>query len=458
MKTWLYAVILIWPLSGLSAIERAVPPADATSQLVRDLDDDNYFVRERALEKLAEVGLPALPALGQALLDGSPEAVWRASAALEHIAIEGDEKQLQQVSDLLKKLSAKKPGLARIANELAVRQQWARHETAVGQLRSLGGRVFTMEGEIAGEFGFVDVGGLEVLVDADVEMPAMEEEVELAEEPGIFGAIRAIARVLIPGIEDPEAPPEPIVPEAEAMPDDAPVAESPDVEIIGRALPRPVDADVEIIEEAGPAIDPTDIDVALAEVGMEELGLDGAVNGVSQIALTKTWLGGDAGLAHLKHVKGLATVTVEDARLSDAALPHLEAVPTLRQLTLRGGAFTTAGLRKWREKRPDVQIWAFGPAMMGVGADMGSKPLVLNHIYPRSGAHEAGLAAGDIVKQIDGEEIRDFADLMLCVFQRKVGDKLRVDFERDGKARTVEVSLKARQVVEGAAVEEDPFR
>jgi hypothetical protein len=295
-------------------------------------------------------------------------------------------------------------------------------------------------------------------------LPLAIEEVELeaepAEEPkGIFGAIRAIARAFVPVLPDPEAPPEPIEAEPEAAPEAKPAEKSPDVEIIGRAEPRA--ADVEIIEEAVPPpveVEP-DVELALAEFGIGGLvGIGGDVaQSVSQVTINRNWLGGDEGLAHLKNLKGLAAFTVEDARISDAALPHLAAVPTLRQLTLRGGQFTLEGLRKWRKARPEVQIMAFGPAMMGVGADMHSSPLALNHIYPRSGAQEAGLAAGDVVKRIDGEEIRDFSDLMLAVYRRKVGDKLKVEFEREGKARTAEVPLKSRQAVEQAAIE-DPFR
>lgn len=447
---------------GLFATDAETPPERTVGELVRDLDDDNYFIREQALQRLTACGIRAIPELGAALVEGSPEVAWRASAALEQIAIHGNEEQMQRVADLLKQLSRRKPHLRKLASELALRQQWARHQQAVAELRSLGGQVFTTEEELLGE-GLLDVGGAELAIDlaAPVAMEEVELEAEPAEEPkGIFGAIRAIARALAPILPDAEAPPEPIAVEIEAPAEAAgPLPENPDVEIIGRAEPRA--ADVEVLEEEGLAMVEAEADVELA---LAEFGFAGAVEvegasgqGLSQVTINRKWLGGDEGLAHLSRVKGLTAFTVEDARVTDAALVHLAAVPTLRQLTLRGGQFTREGLRKWRKTKPDVQIWAFGPAMMGVGADLGSTPLVLNHIYPRSGAQEAGLAAGDIVKRIDGEEIRDFSDLMLAVYQRKVGDKLQIEFERGGKLRTAEVPLKSRQAVEQAAMEE-PLR
>lgn len=456
------AVILSTPLIAKEGKPQA---ADAVGQLVRELDDDNYFLRERAQQRLIALGLPAISALGKTLVEGSPEAAWRASAALERIAIDGDELQLRRVAELLKKLSRQKPHLGQLAAELALRQQWVRHQSAVTQLRSLGARVVTVEGEPASHVDFFGIEAAPAVDDLDIEiaeeeMAGDEDLAEAEEDKGIFGAIRAIARAFVPVLPDPEAPPEPIAIEMEAKPlePDAEEAESPDVEIVARAKPR--GEDIEVVEEPELALEVAEVDVelALAEFGLEGVaGLEGdAAQGLSQITLGRNWLGGDEGLAHLKHVKGLTAFTIEDARISDAALKHL-AVPTLRQLTLRGGQFTNAALRKWRASNPKVQVWAFGSAMMGVGADMSSAPLALNHIFPHSGAQEAGLAAGDIVKRIDGEEIRDFSDLMLAVYQRKAGDKLKVEFERAGKLRTVEVPLKSRQAVERAAME-DPFR
>lgn len=458
MKIWRNAVVAAVALGSCASLlaKERLPAQNFLADLVRDLDDDNYFVRERALEKLTSAGMPALPALGQALVEGSPEAAWRASAALEQIAIAGDEKQLQQVANLFTSLSRQKPHLAKAAQELAIRQQWARHERAVVQLRSLGGQMVGAEGEFPADLVFADVGVMEAIPEPEEEL-AVEDE--LPAEPGIFGAIRAIAKALIPDLD---APPEPLEVAEEGAPGEtAPAIESPDVEIIERAAPAAgAPADVEIVEEAGPILELADaVDVGFAFGDLHAVGMADASGsgGVSQVTLGKSWLGGDEGLKHLRDLKGLTSLVLEDAPLTEKSLRHLETIPTLQQLTIRGGTLTSDGLRKLRTKRPDLQIWAFGSSMMGVGADMESSPLILNHIYPRSGAQEAGLAAGDVVKRIDGVEIRDFTDLMLCVFQRKVGDALKVEFERDGKAQTAEVVLKARQAVE-RAVEDDPFR
>ena len=55
---------------------------------------------------------------------------------------------------------------------------------------------------------------------------------------------------------------------------------------------------------------------------------------------------------------------------------------------------------------------------------------------------------GDKIVAIDDVEIRDFAELTISVYAHKVGEKLKIEFERDGKRNTAQVELKARSVLE----------
>ena len=64
-------------------------------------------------------------------------------------------------------------------------------------------------------------------------------------------------------------------------------------------------------------------------------------------------------------------------------------------------------------------------------------------VVPGSGAHQAGLKADDVIVRIDDERTIDPAHLMEIVNTHAVGDKLQVRFRRDGKYRTVTVTLGA---------------
>ena len=100
--------------------------------------------------------------------------------------------------------------------------------------------------------------------------------------------------------------------------------------------------------------------------------------------------------------------------------------------------------RKLRERRPGLQVQARGEAMMGVNADIGTSPLVLTSIFPDSGAYQAGLREGDVIKSVDSSAIKDFADLTISIYGLKAGEKVRVAYERNGAKKTAEVTLKKR--------------
>ena len=125
-------------------------------------------------------------------------------------------------------------------------------------------------------------------------------------------------------------------------------------------------------------------------------------------------------------------------------MPHIAALPKLQSLDIQSTQFTTAGLLKFREKRPDVRLFARGSAMLGVSANP-TGPCVLNSIFDGSGADEAGLKAGDEITSVGDQKIRDFSDLTIAVFSHQPGNKLAITFNRDQQPQTAEVILKERK-------------
>lgn len=59
-----------------------------------------------------------------------------------------------------------------------------------------------------------------------------------------------------------------------------------------------------------------------------------------------------------------------------------------------------------------------------------------------SGAEDAGIRQGDIIRKIDNVAITDFADLSLAVGSKRPGDQIQLTYERNGKENTVRVTLK----------------
>jgi S1-C subfamily serine protease len=85
--------------------------------------------------------------------------------------------------------------------------------------------------------------------------------------------------------------------------------------------------------------------------------------------------------------------------------------------------------------------------------------VLVQTVTPKSPAAKAGIYGGNIVAQLDGNQIRLGGDIITAVdgksvrtsddlaeeiATRKKGDKVTIDVVRDGKKRTMTVTLAAR--------------
>ena len=66
----------------------------------------------------------------------------------------------------------------------------------------------------------------------------------------------------------------------------------------------------------------------------------------------------------------------------------------------------------------------------------------IDEIEEGYGAGSAGLARGDIIKSVDGFKINRFSDLSGYLSSKRPGDKVEVNYVRDGKLKTTIVTLK----------------
>ena len=66
----------------------------------------------------------------------------------------------------------------------------------------------------------------------------------------------------------------------------------------------------------------------------------------------------------------------------------------------------------------------------------------IRSVSSKSGAEDAGLKIGDVIKKIDNSNILGYSDLSGAVGSKRPGDKVQVTFVRNGKETTVTVTLK----------------
>jgi hypothetical protein len=175
---------------------------------------------------------------------------------------------------------------------------------------------------------------------------------------------------------------------------------------------------------------------------------DGYVNGSEQaqrqVRLGPQWKGSDADLAVLRDLNHAAVLEISDRKLTDAALEHIAAMPELAQLTLQNVAYDRVALRRFKKLRPEVNVHAFGPAILGISGEPAEEGFLVNHVVPESGAAKGGIESGDVIRRIDGETVDSFEALTLVIAPHKPGDTVSLEFTRRGEAKTGRAALGAR--------------
>lgn len=87
---------------------------------------------------------------------------------------------------------------------------------------------------------------------------------------------------------------------------------------------------------------------------------------------------------------------------------------------------------------------AAGPRpFLGVGVEDVDNGAKLSNVSPGSPADKAGLKAGDIIRKVGGQAVKGLAGLRAALDKHKVGDKVPVVVERNGKEEVISTILGA---------------
>jgi serine protease Do len=81
------------------------------------------------------------------------------------------------------------------------------------------------------------------------------------------------------------------------------------------------------------------------------------------------------------------------------------------------------------------------------------KGALIDEAQPGTPAAEAGLKSGDVITKLNGQEIKDPADLTRHVGSLKPGEKVELSFLRDGTEKTVSVTLATQKTEQTAKAE-----
>ena len=94
----------------------------------------------------------------------------------------------------------------------------------------------------------------------------------------------------------------------------------------------------------------------------------------------------------------------------------------------------------------DVTNYIDSEKEKGNEVDLGTnKGIYIQDVEPKTTAEELGLQKGDVVTAIDGKEVTKMAELQEALSQHRPGDKVKVTYVRNKKARTETATLRNAQ-------------
>lgn len=80
---------------------------------------------------------------------------------------------------------------------------------------------------------------------------------------------------------------------------------------------------------------------------------------------------------------------------------------------------------------------------IGIVMEESNGSVVVGRVMPQSPAARAGLASGDIVRSVDGTDVRDARDVQRLIMNRKAGDSVKMRITRGKKNVDVEVTTES---------------
>ena len=140
---------------------------------------------------------------------------------------------------------------------------------------------------------------------------------------------------------------------------------------------------------------------------------------ITRIKLGDTWTGGDAGLYHLRRLEHADGFKIRVEGMPEGLTPT--AVRALKGVL-------------------DVEIDFASTATLGISAET-STPLRISQVVEGGACSRAGLRGGDIVRELDGREVRSLGHVKVLLRAYEPGITVPLVYERGGRLETVDVTL-----------------
>ncbi|MEX2187344.1 MAG: PDZ domain-containing protein [Pirellulales bacterium] len=380
---------MAWSQTEPSSAERTPPDAASAAsasldvaRLIKQLDDDEYRVRQEATRKLARGGTKAVGPLAKVAAGENLESAFRAFAALKELGCSEDAATEEAAFSALESLAGASSATAQRAGKVLVGMRAASQDRAKDRLRELGAKIVD-NGNGSDEFaGPVFVGG-----------------------GGVFMARGVVF------IGDPAG--SAYAPGTSVEIGEKWTGKADDLRLLRRI------SNVRQIAFSGEQV---------TDEWLEQL--KHAPGGEVQWVKLRHTKVTDEGLAHLAAMPSLVRLDVFYTPITDKSVDLLATFGSAQYVGLFGTKITAEGASKLATKLPNARIDRRGGALLGVGGSIGEQPCVINTVQPDSAAAKAGILEGDVIVSFDGKTVQNFTELTAAISEKIGGEKVEIELLR----------------------------
>ncbi len=159
------------------------------------------------------------------------------------------------------------------------------------------------------------------------------------------------------------------------------------------------------------------------------------------IVFGESWKGAGEDLKRLTDIQSLQRVSFYSAPVTREEVAVLAAVPGISRLELYGTGLGEEDVAAIRGMLLGVSVDVRSGALLGVSGDVAAGVARINGVEPKSAAEQAGLKPGDVIAEVDGDDVSDFAELTTKIGTCQPGETADLVVFRDGQRLEIEVKF-----------------
>ena len=154
-----------------------------------------------------------------------------------------------------------------------------------------------------------------------------------------------------------------------------------------------------------------------------------------QIVLDKQWRGGDEAMEDVAAVRDIRVVFIRGADVTPKGIAKLAKMPYLQQLLIYGVKLSDEQVTDLKHQLAKVPFVDFRRgALLGITSQQNGPKAIVGSVRPDTAAAAAGLLPGDVIEQLDGQDVGNFQHLTSLISKHYAGDEVTLQILR-GKER-----------------------